>query len=548
MRGKGRRVLIFCFLSLFLLSFEGSNPSPRYFEISKSLDVFGTLFKELNIHYVEEIDPTEVIKSGIDAMLGTLDPYTIYIPEEEVEKYRIMTTGEYGGIGVLVEKMKEGVFFRKLYEDSPAHAAGLRVGDEVLQVNGISVEGKQMDDISHLLRGEVGTKVGLTVARYGIQEPFETQLVRQHIKIRSVPHYDLLDGDMGYIQLAEFHQHAGDSLRSAFVHLEEQGMKRLILDLRDNPGGFLHEAVSVSELFVPRGSLVVRAHGRVTRWNKSYQTQREPVHTDLPLVVLVNEHTASAAEIVSGVLQDYDRGIVMGRSTLGKGLVQASLPLSYNAQLKVTTARYYLPSGRCVQKVNYAKPKESEAAVGAPFKTKGGRVMQERRGIAPDILTADEPHSRLVEQLLTRRCFFHYANKYYYENRDEKPDLDDFPTAVASVYDDFVAWVADRGYRYHDELSLQLNRTEQLLQREGLLEKGRQPWEEVRDLVHLERENPWLVNKKAIQHRLSFEILSRYYTYSEVASYTLLEDPSLIEARKLLEDEEAYARVLAPDE
>ena len=547
---KRAPTILLVLLSLILLSSKGSNPSPRYFEITKNLDIFGTLFKELNTYYVDEIDPGKVIKRGIDAMLSGLDPYTVYIPEDQIEAYQIMTTGEYGGIGAVVEKMKVGVFLRKMYEDSPAVNGGLRVGDEVLKVDGVSVALKEMDEISRLLRGEADTQVVLTITRYGEAAPFEATLTRKRIKISSVPYYDMLGEEMGYIQLAEFSHHAGDSLRHALTQLVDRGMRQLILDLRNNPGGLLNEAISVSELFLPQETLVVSARGRVDKWNKRYYTNKAPVSVEMPLVVLVNEHTASAAEIVSGVVQDYDRGVIVGRRTLGKGLVQTSLPLSYNAQLRVTTARYYLPSGRCVQKINYSDSTEEEQEVEtAPsFKTNGGRIMYEKKGISPDILSDRFASSKLTDDLLGGGYFFHYANQYYREHASDVPSLVGF--SFSTIYEDFVSWVRAKGYRYKSQRAKHIDNMEALVRESKLAPASQAHWVALKEVLQAQQTDAWQVDREVIEYRLANEVLSRYYAHPKVVGYTLSRDPGLMLARDILEDEAAYQRVFSvePDE
>ena len=335
-----------------------NNPSEKYFEITKNLDIFATLYKEVNTYYVEDVDPNQLIKTGIDAMLESLDPYTNYIPEDDIEDYRTMTTGQYGGIGALIGTRNGKNMIIMPYEGFPAHNAGLKIGDEIIMVDGINVKEKAYTDISKLLRGQAKSTLQISVRRYGSSELVEVKMSREKITIDNVPYFGLVDDGIGYIKLSDFTTNAGKEVKNAVVDLKEQGATQFILDLRGNPGGLLNEAVNVSNIFIPKGSEVVSTKGKMTDWNKTYKALNPPVDTEMPLVVLVSSSSASASEIVAGVVQDYDRGVLVGQKTFGKGLVQATRPLTYNSQLKITTAKYYIPSGRCIQAIDYTSRNE----------------------------------------------------------------------------------------------------------------------------------------------------------------------------------------------
>lgn len=382
-------------------------PAEKYFDIAKSLDIFATLFKEVNAYYVDEVEPEKLIRKGIDGMLESLDPYTDYISESEIESFRITTTGQYGGIGALIGVINKKTVITHPYKDFPAFRAGLKVGDEIVSVDGKSIQGKTTSDISSLLKGQPKTEVELKIKRAGQKENMTVKIRREKITLTNLAYYGLVEPGIGYIKLDDFTPNASREVSDALLNLEEKGAKKLILDLRDNPGGLLHEAVNIVSLFVPRGQEVVSTKGKVEDWNKSYKTLNNPVDTEIPIVVLVSEGSASASEIVAGALQDYDRAVLIGKKTFGKGLVQTTRPLAYNSQLKVTTAKYYIPSGRCIQALDYAHRKEDGSvdrmadSLKTEFKTKGGRKVFDGGGLDPDISLEDE---YIGTESMKRRC------------------------------------------------------------------------------------------------------------------------------------------------
>ena len=345
MRRKLTWLISLVVLSASIVAFR--EPAERYFDIAKSLDIFATLFKEVNAYYVDEIEPEKLIRKSIDGMLESLDPYTDFIPEEEIESFRITTTGQYGGIGALIGVINNKTVITDPYPGFPAYKAGLKVGDEIIAVDGIPVTGKSTADISNLLKGQPRTEVSVTIRRYGVPD-FTTTIKREKINISNLAYHGMIEPGVGYIKLDDFTPGAGKEVADAVMALKQQGAEKLILDLRDNPGGLLHEAVNVVSIFVPKGSEVVSTRGKVAEWNKKYTTLNNPIDTAIPLAVLTSEGSASASEIVAGALQDYDRAVLVGKKTFGKGLVQTTRSLSYNSQLKVTTAKYYIPSGRCI--------------------------------------------------------------------------------------------------------------------------------------------------------------------------------------------------------
>ncbi|MBC8082837.1 MAG: S41 family peptidase, partial [Hymenobacter sp.] len=364
-----------------------SSDNERYFEIAKNLDIFATLFKEVNTYYVDEVPPAKLVKTGIDAMLKSLDPYTNYIPEDDIEDFRTLTTGQYGGIGAVVVKRGGKTVVQAAYEGYPAQKAGLLPGDEIMTINSVNVEKKNNGDISKLLKGQANSLVKLMVTRYGQDAPVEINITRDKIQVDNVPYYGMLTNDIGYFQLAGFTVDAGKEVRMALTKLKEQGAKKIVFDIRDNPGGLLNESVNISNLFVDKGLDIVSTKGKVTEWNKTYKALDMPFDTTIPVAIITSNRSASASEIVSGVLQDYDRAVVIGERTFGKGLVQATRPLSYNSQLKVTTAKYYIPSGRCIQEIDYAHRADDGTLGKVPdslrtaYKTQAGRTVYDGGGV-----------------------------------------------------------------------------------------------------------------------------------------------------------------------
>ncbi|MEL7148404.1 MAG: S41 family peptidase [Bacteroidota bacterium] len=428
----------------------------NYFAIIKNLDIFASLYKELNAYYVDELNPNKLIKTGIDAMLESLDPYTNYIPADQIENYRTMTTGEYGGIGALVQRVDGVNTVLMCYEGYPAHDAGIKIGDQVLAINGIDLSDKNSEEISTLLKGQSKSGIKLMVSRTDKSDPFEVTVSREKINIKNVPYQGMVNDEVGYLKLTDFTMKAGQEVKDAVKQLKSQGAKNIILDVRGNPGGLLQEAVNISNVFIPKGKEVVSTKGKFQSKDETYATINEPVDTEIPLVVLTGSSSASASEIVAGVIQDYDRGVLIGRKTFGKGLVQISRPLSYQSQLKVTTAKYYIPSGRCIQAIDYSH-RNPDGSVGkipdslkVAFQTYGGRVVYDGGGVDPDIVVVKEKLSPVARSLSDKYLLFHYATKYYY-SREDIGDPHNFQL-TDQEYKEFVSWVSDKDYDYQTSL------------------------------------------------------------------------------------------------
>ncbi len=388
------------------------NPSEKYFEIAKNLDIFATLFKEVNTWYVDDVTPAKLMKTGIDAMLASLDPYTNYISEDQIEDYRTMTTGEYSGIGAEVGTRDGRILIMMPLEGFAADKAGIKVGDEIVGIDGISLADKTYEETSQLLKGQAKTDVILSIKRYGNENPINITVTREKIQTHNVPYYGMVTENIGMIKLTDFTRDASKEVNDALLDLKAKGAEKIIFDVRGNPGGLLDEAVKISNIFVEKGKEIVSTKGKVKDWNKTYNGLSEATDTQIPLVVLTSGTSASASEIVAGVIQDYDRGVLIGENTYGKGLVQATRSLSYNSQLKVTIAKYYIPSGRCIQAIDYAHRNEDGSAgkmadsLRMPFKTAAGRTVYDGGGVKPDITIEHDRFAPITQTLFLKGSIY----------------------------------------------------------------------------------------------------------------------------------------------
>lgn len=522
----------------------------NYFEIGKHLEIFNDLYKELNVFYVDETNPGELMTTGIDAMLESLDPYTQYIAESEMEDYRLMTTGQYGGIGATIRKRDEGLMIAEPYENWPAAKAGLQAGDEILEIDGRVVKGMATDEVSKLLKGQAGSTVRIKIGRPGA-EPVTHAVVREEIKIPDVPYKGFMDaeGKVGYLKLNSFTQTAGSEVRNAIKELKEQGAEKLILDLRGNGGGLLREAVNIVNLFVPKGETVVETRGKVSEWDKAYKTLSEPFDPKLPLVVLVDTGSASASEIVAGCLQDLDRAVVMGQRTFGKGLVQQTRDLVYNGKLKVTVAKYYIPSGRCIQKVDYAQHDSSGKAVVMAdsliraFATRNGRPVHDGRGIAPDILVQEPEMPKVVGGLYMADAFFDFANQYHAKH-PSIPEPEQFVITDA-IYAEFLEFLKGKKVDYHSESMAELKKLEEAAKRDRYYEHAKPAIDALRKELDPDKSEDMARFRSEVSEVLRSEIVARYYLQTGRARAMLSSDPLVVQAVAVLNGAE-YAKVLAP--
>ena len=543
---KGLYLLSILAISAF---FAFNNPSERYFEIAKNLDIFATLFKEVNTYYVDEISPNDMIKSGIDAMLGSLDPYTNYIPEDDIEDFRTLTTGQYGGIGALIGNRDGKSLVIMPYKGFPAHKQGMIIGDEVLEVNGISVKGKSTAEISKLLKGQANTDVTLTLKRYGQSELITMDLTREKITINNVPYYGMVNDEVGYIKLSDFTTKASKEVRNALEELKDNGAKKVILDLRDNPGGLLNEAVNISNIFIPKGSEVVSTRGKVKDWNKTYKALNEPIDNNMPVVVLTSSRSASASEIVAGVIQDYDRGVLVGQKSFGKGLVQATRPLTYNSQLKVTTAKYYTPSGRCIQAIDYSN-RNDDGSVGkipdslkVSYKTKNGRTVYDGGGIDPDLEVSREYFAAITSSLIEKSLVFQYANKFHFENK-EIASAKEFRVSE-EVYSDFVTWLGGMDFSYNTRLEKSIEDLQDIAKKEKYYDEVKDQISDLKATLALNKKADLKRFKEEIKYALEREIVSRYYLQQGVIESSFDYDPDVQQALEVLKDSDRYNKILA---
>ena len=548
---KKYRVTSLLLLTALVGIFAFRAPAEKYFDIAKSLDIFATLFKEVNTYYVDEVDPKKLIETGINGMLEQLDPYTDYIAEENREAFSIQTTGQYAGVGALIGIVNKKTVITNPYAGFPAHRAGLKVGDEFISVDGKDAQGKSTSEVSNMLKGNPKTDVEIVVKRVGQKELVKVKLTREKIKINNITYQGLIDTDLGYIRLEEFTPGASDEVKEAVLNLKKAGAKKLILDLRNNPGGSLYEAVNIVNVFIPKGNEVVSTKGKVEEWNKTYTTLNGPIDTETPLVVLANGGSASASEIVAGSLQDYDRAVLIGQKTFGKGLVQTTRQLSYNAQLKVTTAKYYIPSGRCIQALDYSHRKSDGSvekfadSTKSEFKTKNGRKVYDGGGLDPDIhLKKEAPSSALVE-LNNAGYLFEYATKYCSENPIPPTPLKNFRLSD-SEYKKFVDWMKAQKFSYTTELEKKANELVASAKAERYYEDLKPSLAELQSKIDDYHTADLTRLRVEISSLLEEEIGFHYQLGIGQVEVSLSRDNEIQEAKKILSDIAEYKRILSP--
>ncbi len=521
-----------------------------FFEISKNLDIFSSLYKNINIYYVDNTKPGELMKIGIDAMLESLDPYTNFIAESDIEDYRFMTTGQYGGIGSVIRKKDKYVVIAEPYEDSPSLKAGLKAGDKILKIDGKDIKGKNVSDISSFLKGEPNTKVLLEIDRMGSDSIFNIEVIREEIKVKDVPYHGLVSPKTGYIKLNSFTQTASKEVSNAFQELkDDHQIENLILDLRGNGGGLLREAVNIVNLFVKKGTKVVETRGKIKDWDRIHKTSNEALDQDIKLAILTDGGSASASEIVSGAIQDLDRGIVVGDRTYGKGLVQQTFDVSYNSKVKVTVAKYYIPSGRCIQRLDYsnkdAKGKAIQVAdsLTQEFKTTKGRVVKDGAGIAPDIFVEKPEIAELIITLMRKNIFFDYATDFVLKN-SSIAKADQFQI-TDEQYQDFVAYAKQKGLDYETKLEKELHKLEKISEKQA----DQHIVKDIQDLKnHIadQKEKDFTTYKSFIQRVLEQEIVSRYYYQSGKVQNALSKDEDVLKAIEILNDAAQYSAIFEP--
>lgn len=519
------------------------------FEIAKNLDIFYTLFREVNLYYVDETDPGSMIKNGIEGMLIKLDPYTNYIPESKIETYRFITTGQYGGIGALMKKTGPKALVTESYENSPASKAGLKAGDLIIDIDGQSIADKTIEDLSEVLKGQPSTEVELLIERPGTTGTQKLTLTREKIDIKSVPHYQMLDNEIGYIRLTSFTDKAYTEVNDALVDLKKnKNLKSLVFDLRSNPGGLLMEAVKIMNLFVKQGQEICSTRGKVKSFDHTYLTPKAAYDTVMPIAVLVNSMSASASEIVSGAMQDLDRGVIVGKRTFGKGLVQATRDLSYNTKLKVTTAKYYIPSGRCIQALDYTH-RNPDGSVGhipdsliSEFSTKNGRKVYDGGGVVPDVVVDNGELSKLASILYVKDVIFDFVTQYCLEH-------DSVPPANCFVFSDqdyksFVDFTLKRDFDYETNSEEFFDELKKVAEDEKYYQKAKAEFDALQKILAHDLKKDLQIFKDEISDLIAGEILQRYYYKQGSLEYDLKKDEMVNKAIEVLKDKEQYDSIL----
>lgn len=534
-------------LSIGLYSF---NDDKKNFDIVKNLDIFYNVFRELNTYYVDDTNPEKLIKKGIDEMLGSLDPYTTFIPESEMEDFKFMTTGEYAGIGSLISKIDDYVVIAEPYEGFPAQQAGLKSGDRILSIDGVSMEKKNTSDVSNRLKGAANTTLKIKIDRPGVKKPMEIELTRKSIQINAVPYYGMMNDQTGIIILNNFTQDCSREVEKAFLDLKEkQNARKIILDLRGNPGGLLDEAIKIVNLFVPKGSEIVSTRGKVKQWDKTYSATSQPIDTIMPIAVLINRGSASASEIVAGALQDLDRAVIIGQRSFGKGLVQATRNLAYNTKLKVTTAKYYIPSGRCIQAVDYTHRNEDGSVGYVPdsliseYKTRVGRKVFDGGGVSPDIKVPTERYSNITFALVTQQLLFKYATQFCLSN----PTIPS-PTAFEitdATYGEFKSFVASqKDFKYESRSQEMLKKLKETAEREEYYKASEKEFEALENMLKLDVKKDLDLFAPEIKELLSLELMRRYYYQKGAIQFGLRNDKELKEAINTLNSIDQYNGLL----
>ena len=527
-------------------SFYSFTNDQKNFEIAKNLDIFFTLFRELNAFYVDEVNPNTLVKTSIDKMLESLDPYTNYISEADVEDFRFMTTGEYAGIGALISKQNDKIIIAEPYEGFPAQKYGLKAGDIILEVEGKSTSTMETEDVSNLLKGPAMRPVKIKVQRPTDNKILEFDVVREKITIDAVPYYGMLDQNTAYIRLANFTQNCSEDVKKAYLELKSKhNPGSLVLDLRSNPGGLLIESVKIMNLFVPKGTEIVSTRGKVKEWDNVYKAMQNPIDTTVKIAVLINRASASASEIIAGAMQDLDRGLIVGTRSFGKGLVQTTRDLSYNAKLKVTTAKYYIPSGRCIQALDYSHRNEDGSVGLVPdslvteFKTKNGRKVYDGGGVVPDLKVDQDMLSTLSVELITRYHIFDFATQFAGKN-SAIPQPEEFHITDA-IFDEFSEYVRQSGFEYDSQTEDAYAELVKIAKNEKYFEVASDEFKALEARIKPDLNKDLGVFRSEISELLKEEIVSRYYYQKGSVRATLSTDKNITKAIEVLNDQNVFA-------
>ena len=520
------------------------------FEILKNLDIYTTLFRELNMFYVDDINPNDLVKTSIDDMLSSLDPYTNYISEDRIEDFNLMTTGEYGGIGAIITKRNDKVLISEPYEGFPAQKSGLKAGDVLLEVSDKSTENMSTEDVSTLLKGPANKPVKIKYQRPGSKKAETVEVMREKISIPSVPYYGMLNDKTAYIRLSQFTEGSGNEVRKALVELGKNNPESLVLDLRGNPGGLLMESVRIVNFFVPKGVEIVSTKGKVKQWDNVYKATSSPIDTTIKIAVLVNRGSASASEIVAGAIQDLDRGLIVGTRTFGKGLVQTTRDLNYNTKLKVTTAKYYIPSGRCIQALDYSHRNEDGSVGTVPdsliseFKTLKGRVVYDGGGVVPDLKVDGEEVSNLTVELVTRFLTFDFATDFASKN-ESIAQPEDFEI-TDDIYKQFIAFVKSNDFKYEAESKDELDELIKSAKKDKYYDEAKNEFEALRIKLEPDLDKDLNLFRDEISELLKDEIVSRYYYQKGSIRSAIHSDKGIQKAVDELNSTKAYSSYFEP--
>ena len=539
---KKRQLIFIIIFSLGLQSSQKTDDD--YFEISKNLKIMSSVYEKLFDHYVDEIIPGRVMKQGIDAMLKSLDPYTVYISESQIEDFRFTTTGEYGGIGASIKKLNDKMIVTELFESSPALKAGVLAGDEIITIDKIKVEDKTLEEVGTLLKGPSESKILLEIKREEVT--IIKNVVREVIQIPAVRFFKKISQEIGYIKLNSFTTTAASEFKSAFLKLREEKLEKLIIDLRSNGGGLLNEAVKIVNLFVPKGELVVSTKSRNEQMNRTYICRDQPLDTIIPIIVLIDEMSASASEIVAGSFQDLDRALIIGNTSYGKGLVQQTKQVSFGGQIKLTVAKYYTPSGRCIQKIDYSNPENGksmkiEDSLVSKFKTKNGREVTDSRGIEPDIKIEPDYFNAITEALLRDEIIFDFTNK----------TISHYDTIIPSnfnvsdtTYQKFIKYVLNQDLDYQTSSNFHFEKLKEVAIKEKYLNENKELFIQMENKFKTNVEKDLLKHNEEIKFFLENEIISRQHFQKGRVEASLVKDPYILESKKVFDVKDKYNNML----
>jgi carboxyl-terminal processing protease len=547
MNKKRGIILVLFFLAFVQLQAQDNNN----FKVAKSIEVYSNVMRQLNLNYVDTLHPVNLTNTAVKAMLASLDPYTVYVPEKEKENFQILTRGEYGGIGAMIQKQGDFVVITDPYHGFPAQKAGLRAGDKIVKIDGKEAKKLSATDVSNLLKGTPGSKIQITVQHFGDKKDTTVDMVRKKIKIPNVPYYGVVGNDIGYISLNQFNPDAANDVRNAFLDLKNNHhVKGIILDLRNNGGGLVNEAVNIANIFVKKGQLIAKTIGKLKSNDYVYRTTGKVLDPRIPLAILVNQNTASASEIVSGSMQDLDRAVIIGQRTFGKGLVQNIVPLPYGGEMKVTIAKYYIPSGRCIQAIDYAhknkqgQPLRVPDSLRRPFKTKDGRTVYDGGGITPDVKMKPTMFSQVTGDLYGQNYIFNFANMFA-EHHKNISGPDTFRISD-STFQAFKNYVTNKGFSYETETGALLKRLNKSAHSENYFKALKPELENLAKTLKEEKKQDIDKHKKEIEELLRIEIVGRYYYQSGKAEASIVNDNEVARAVQILNNKKEYDSILKP--